>query len=257
MAGWLDGRKAMVTGAGRGIGRAIALRLASEGATVAVATRGDAAGKETVDAISEQGGSAVLISADLSSKSAAEDAVRKAISALGGLDILVHNAADTACAPIGEIGGDILDRMIDLNLKAAFWLTEAALPTLLESKAARLLFVSSITGTRVVQIPFSAYGTTKAGINGFIRAAGAELGPQGIRVNGVEPGATLTDALQDHMGDEGIAAFARQMPLQQVTRPEEVAAAIAFLASDDAAAITGQTIVVDAGQSLGAAGLPA
>jgi len=251
----LKGRKAIVTGAGRGIGRAIALRLASDGATVAVTTRGEAAGKETLDTILAQGGRGELISADLSSKSAAEDAVRTAISALGGLDILVHNAADTASAPIGKIGGDTLDRMIDLNLKAAFWLAEAALLSLRKSNAARLLFVSSITGTRVVQIPFSAYGTTKAGLNGFIRAAGAELGPQGIRVNGVEPGATLTDALREHMGEEGVTALARQMPLQQVTLPEEVAAAVAFLASDDAAGITGQTIVVDAGQSLGAAGL--
>lgn len=256
MATGLKGRRAIVTGAGRGIGSAIALRLACDGAKVAVVTRGESAGRETVATIIAAGGDAELFGADLSTQTSTETVVHEVVDHFGGLDILVHNAADTAAAPIGEISGEFLDRVISLNLKAAFWLAEAALPALRESKAARLLFVSSITGVRNAQIPFSAYGTTKAALNGFIRMAGAELGPQGIRVNGVEPGATLTDSLQEHMGDAGVTALASTMPLRQITRPQDVAAAIGFLASDDAASITGQTIVVDAGQSLGAAELP-
>ncbi len=249
----LYGRKALVTGAGRGIGRAIALRLASEGAVVAVVTRGEEAGRATVKEIGAAGGKADLFVADLGSRAAVDKAMAEVVAKYGGLDIAVHNAGVAEAAPLGETGGDFLDRVTDLNFKAAFWLAEAVLPALRESAVARLLYVSSITGVRNAQIPFAAYGASKAGLNGFIRMAGAELGPLGIRVNGVEPGATLTEAFQSYMGDAGASAFASRLPLRSVTRPEDVAAAIAFLASDDASAITGQTIVVDAGQSLGAA----
>lgn len=246
----LDGRRALVTGAGRGIGRAIALRLASEGAVVAVVTRGEKAGRAVVEEIGDAGGKADLFIADLGGRADVNKAVGEVVGRYGGLDIAVHNASVAEAAPLGKTGGEFLDRVTDLNFKAAFWLAEAALPALRESPAARLLFVSSITGVRNAQMPFAAYGASKAGLNGFIRMAGAELGPQGIRVNGVEPGATLTEALQAYMGEAGAAAFAGKLPLQHVTRPEDIAAAIAFLASDDAASITGQTIVVDAGQSL-------
>ncbi|MDR7103644.1 3-oxoacyl-[acyl-carrier protein] reductase [Croceicoccus sp. BE223] len=246
----MKGRKALVTGAGRGIGRAIARRLAEDGAMIAVVTRGAAAGEETVRDIIALGGSAELICSDLNSEAAAQDAMARAIGALGGLDILVHNAGVAEARALGESGGAFFDTMTAVNFQAALWLTEAALPALRASGHGRALFTSSITGPKMAIAGFAAYGSTKAGLNGFIRMAAAELAGHGITVNGVEPGATLTDALTSAMGDAA-DAFGRSMPLGRLTRPEDVAAAMAFLASDDAAMITGATIAVDAGQGLG------
>jgi len=248
----LEGRRALVTGGGRGIGRAIALRLAGDGAEVAIVTRGEVAGQAVVNEIGEAGGKADLFIADLGSRAAVDEAVAEVLARNGSLDIAVHNAGVAEAAPLGKTGGEFLDRVTDLNFKAAFWLAEAVLPALRESVAARLLYVSSITGVRTAQLSFTAYGATKAGLNGFIRMAGAELGPLGIRVNGVEPGATRTEAFDAYVGPAGATALADKLPLRHVARPEDIAAAIAFLASDDAMAITGQTIVVDAGQSLSA-----
>jgi len=185
----LEGRRALVTGGGRGIGRAIALRLAGDGAEVAIVTRGEVAGQAVVNEIGEAGGKADLFIADLGSRAAVDEAVAEVLARNGSLDIAVHNAGVAEAAPLGKTGGEFLDRVTDLNFKAAFWLAEAVLPALRESVAARLLYVSSITGVRTAQLSFTAYGATKAGLNGFIRMAGAELGPLGIRVNGVEPGA--------------------------------------------------------------------
>lgn len=247
----LGGRTALVTGAGRGIGRAISLRLAEEGARVAVVTRTAAAGAETVDSIRAAGGEAELFVADVSGASAARAVVEEVGRAFHGLDALVHNAALVTPAPIGTLDDDAIEDGMALNLKSAFWLIGAALPLLRSSLAARFIAVSSITGNRIANEGFAVYGATKAGLNGFIRQAAAELGPVGIRVNGIEPGVTLTTSVADYLG-ESSEAIARDLPLRRVTRPQDVAAAVAFLASDDGAQITGQTIIVDGGQSLGA-----
>lgn len=254
MAGRLEGRAALVTGAGRGIGRAIALRLAAEGARVAVVTRTAASGQESVAAITAAGGDARLLVADVGDRAAIRRAVVDAAAIWGGLDIIVQNAASVAPMSFAAHDDDALDAAVDLNFKSAFWLMNAALPFLRASAFARFLIISSITGNRIVNSGYAAYGASKAGINGFIRQAAAELGSEGIRVNGVEPGVTLTDDVSGYLG-EGANAIARGLPLRRITAPDDIAAAISFLASDDAAQITGQTIVVDGGQSLGASDL--
>jgi len=251
MAGRLQGRVALVTGAGRGIGRATALRLASEGARVAVVTRGAASGEETIAAIVAGGGEARLIVADMADRAQLRAAATEAAGLWGALDIVIQNAAATTAMPIDRLDDAALDAAIDLNLKSAFWLLEETLPSLHRSDVARLLLVSSITGNRISNVGYAVYGATKAGINGFIRQAAAELGPMGVRVNGVEPGITLTPSVAGYLGDDA-TRLAEGMPLGRITAPEDIAAVLAFLASDDAAQITGQTIVVDAGQSLGA-----
>jgi 3-oxoacyl-[acyl-carrier protein] reductase len=146
-----------------------------------------------------------------------------------------------------------LDRTLDLNLKAAFWLARSGLAHLEKSVAARLLFVSSIVGNRQAHTGFASYGASKAGLNGFIRQAAIELAAKKIRVNGVEPGATLTERVRSGLSEERLKTITAAIPLGRTASPDDVAAAVLFLASDDACHITGQTIVVDGGQSLGMA----
>jgi len=250
MAGQLAGRIAIVTGSGKGIGRATALRFAKEGAKVVVATRSAAPGQGVVDRITAAGGEALLIATDIGSRATVIEVVAKTVDHFGGIDIVVHNAAALGASTIDSIGDEELEQMLAVNVKACFWFAAAAMPYLEKSKAARLLVTSSITGTRVSVPGYTAYGTSKAGVNGFIRQAATELAPRGIRVNGVEPGITTTESALEHLSEEQLAAFRAMIPLAKAATPEDIAGALLYLAADSGDHITGQTIIVDGGQSL-------
>lgn len=246
----LAGRVAIITGAGKGIGRAIALVFAAAGASIVVATRTAASGQATVDEITAKGGSASLIVCDVGKRAAAALLVDAALSRFGRIDIVLHNAAVYPMCPIAELSEDMLDETLAVNLKAAFWLTAAALPHLRKSPAPRILVTSSVTGPRVALPGLAHYAASKSGLNGFIRAAAMEYAREGITVNGVEPGLIHTDAI-DALGDaDAVAAMARAIPLRRLGRPEEIAFAMQYLASDAAAFVTGQTIIVDGGALL-------
>lgn len=246
----LTGRTALITGAGRGIGRAIALVFAWAGARVVVATRTEAAGRETVDRIRAMGSEACLVTADVGSSSACHDLIEEAAGAFGGLDILLHNAAIFPSETIEHLADDTLDATLAINLKSAFWLTKGALPHLRRSPGPRLLFTSSVTGPRVALPGLAHYAASKAGLNGFIRSAAMEFAAEGITVNGVEPGLIQTDAL-DALGDAfRLSRMQTAIPLKRFGQPEDIAYAMLFLASDQAAFITGQTIIVDGGALL-------
>jgi len=243
----LDGRVAIVTGSGRGIGRAIAQVFAAAGATVIVATRTAAAGEETVASIRQAGGTATLHVCDLARRAAAEDLVAASAQSHGRLDIMLHNAGVFPLVMIDEISEEALDETLNDNLKAAFWLSSAALPYLREAPSPRLLFTSSVTGPRVALPGLVHYAASKSGLNGFIRGAAMEFARHRITVNGVEPGLIHTEAMDLLADVANIADMASAIPLKRLGTPEEIAYAMLYLASDQAAFVTGQTIVVDGG----------
>jgi 3-oxoacyl-[acyl-carrier protein] reductase len=246
----LAGRVAIITGAGKGIGSAIAKVFAAAGVSIVVATRTAASGQATVDDITAMGGNAILVVCDVGKRATAVMIAEAAISRFGRIDILLHNAAVYPMCAIADLSDEMLEETLAVNLKAAFWLTAAALPHLRQSPSPRILITSSVTGPRVALPGLAHYAASKAGLNGFIRAAAMEYARDGITVNGVEPGLIHTDAI-DALGDaEVVAGMARAIPLKRLGRPEEIALAMQYLASDAAAFVTGQTIIVDGGALL-------
>jgi 3-oxoacyl-[acyl-carrier protein] reductase len=243
-------RVAIVTGGGRGIGRAIAERLAADGAHVVIATRTGGSGDAAAQGIRSQGNSASAVMTDIGTRQGVADLIAQTVCMQGRLDIVVHNAAYIPRGPIAELTEEVMARAIAVNFCAAFWFAAEALPHLTGSPAGRLLFTSSITGNRQAHPGFAMYGATKAGLTGFIRQAALEFAPCGVTVNGVEPGAVWTDKLSAIPAGV-LEQMTAAIPRGRCALPEEIASAMLFLASDDASHITGQTIVVDGGQSLG------
>jgi len=255
--GKLDGRVAIVTGGGRGIGRATALLFAREGAKVVVATRTPEPGQAVVDEITAAGGEAMLVALDMGRREDVRAMVAAAAKAYGRIDIVLHNAAYLEAYPLADMPDEALDAMFDVGVKACFWLTKDALPWLEKSPAARILVTSSIAGNRKSLPTRVAYGSAKMAVTGFVRGAALELARKGVTVNAVEPGLTRTHALESSATEDQIAAMGSAIPIPRPGRPEEIAAAFLYFASDDAAYATGQTLCVDGGSTLGdVAGLP-
>ena len=241
----LAGRSALVIGAARGIGAAIAERFAEEGARVAIADTLADAGRETAERL---GG--VFVEADVSDPAGAERAVAAAVEAHGGLDVLVQNAGIYPWTLIEKTSAEEWDRVMGVNLRGTFLAAKAALPHMREGGGGRMIFTSSITGPRVTSPGHGHYSASKAGIVGFIRAAALEFAGYRITVNGVEPGNILTSGMKEHRSQDFIDGMAVSIPLGRLGSPRDVANAYLFLASDEAAYITGTTIVVDGGQTL-------
>jgi 3-oxoacyl-[acyl-carrier protein] reductase len=246
----LLGKVAIVTGAGQGIGRAIAECFAREGARVVVATRTPEHGEATVSAVRATGGDAIFRPLDVGDGRAVQALVDGIAAELGRLDIVVHNAAAFSHNRVEAMDDAVLDHLLNVNLKACFTLARAAIPHLRRAGGGRFLVTSSVTGPRVA-IPGTAhYAASKGGVNAFIRTLALELADDRITVNGVEPGFIDTAALDRLKARFGDDALARYIPAKRLGRPEEVAHAMLFLASDEASYITGQTLVVDGGSTL-------
>jgi 3-oxoacyl-[acyl-carrier protein] reductase len=246
----LSGRTCIVTGGAQGIGRAIVRTFVAHGASVVIADNSPARCEEAANEITACGGRALAVCADVGDKAALEEIVRTSERSFGGVDIVVHNAAVFPLRDFADIDPELLERTLAVNLKAAFWLTQAALPSLRRSGRGRVLVTSSVTGPRVAYPGLAHYAASKSGINGFVRAAALELAPARITVNGVEPGMIATPAAAN-LGDEAhTAELARGVPLGTLGEPHDIAFAMLFLASDAAAYITGQTIIVDGGALL-------
>jgi len=179
-----------------------------------------------------------------------DQAVALTVDRLGGLDILVQNAGIYPWTLIENITPDEWDSVMAVNLKGTFLAARAALPVMREKKYGRMVFTSSITGPRVTSPGHGHYSASKAGINGFIKAAALEFASYGITVNGVEPGNILTEAIVEHRSQAFIKNMEEAVPLGRLGTPADIAGAVLFLSSDDASYITGTTIIVDGGQTL-------
>jgi 3-oxoacyl-[acyl-carrier protein] reductase len=248
MTGRLKGRVALVIGAARGIGRGIAERFVEEDARVMVADWEEAQGQATAKELGE--GRAAFVKTDISQERDAERAVEATLRAFGSLDILIQNAGIFPLTLIENISSEEWDRVLAVNLKGGFLAARAALPAIRKSRGGRMVFTSSITGPRVTSPGHGHYSASKAGINGFIKAAAIEFAPYGITVNGVEPGNVLTEGVKQHRSAEFIKSMEAAVPLKRLGTPRDIANAVLFLASDEASYITGTTIVVDGGQTL-------
>ncbi|MBC2705431.1 SDR family NAD(P)-dependent oxidoreductase [Desulfobacula sp.] len=244
----LEGRKAIVTGGSRGIGRAIALMYAKEGADILVNYHSnDAAAKETVGEIEKLGRKAVAVAADVASYESAQNMVEECVKQLGGVDIVVNNAGVSKPSMLLKMKEEDWDAIIDIHLKAAFNTTQAAGRHMKEQKSGKIINVISTAGIfgTVGQIN---YASAKAGIIGFTKSASRELGRYGINVNVICPGITKTEMTGKLQTDEKLKKiYEGRIQLGRFAEPEEIAPAFVFLASDDASYITGQVLGVDGG----------
>lgn len=245
MTGRLEGRAALIVGAARGIGRAIAERFAEEGARVVIADTEAEAGTATATEIG-----ATFVAADISRPEDAARAVETTVQAHGRIDILVQNAGIYPWTLIEHTTPEEWDHVLAVNLKGCFLAARAALPHMRAQGGGRLLFTSSVTGPQVSSPGHGHYAASKGGINGFIKSAAIEFAGYNITVNGVEPGNILTDGMKAHRSAAFIRSMEDAIPLGRLGTPRDVANAFLFLASDEAAFITGTTILVDGGQMI-------
>jgi 3-oxoacyl-[acyl-carrier protein] reductase len=240
----LEGRVALVIGAARGIGAGIAERFVEEGAKVIIADNLVEPGQETAKRLSGK-----FININVAKLEDNQAAVALAVSSYGCLDIVVQNAGIYPWTLIENTSPEEWDDVLAVNLKGTFLSARAALPAM-KQRGGRMIFTSSITGPRVTSPGHGHYSASKAGINGFIKAAALEFSGYNITVNGIEPGNILTEGMKQHRSPAFIQMMEEGVPLGRLGTPRDVANAALFLASDDASYITGTTIIVDGGQTL-------
>lgn len=246
----MEGQVAIITGSGKGIGEAIARRFASEGASVVVNARSEGDVQRVVEAVNDSGGIAHGVVADIGNPGEAVGLVDAALERFGRLDILVHNAGIFPYHTIEKMDDESWRKVIDINLNSAFYLSKACLGPMRQQGGGRILFTSSILGNRAAAPGTSHYATSKAGLNGFIRSAAYEFARDNITVNGVEPGMTLTPGIEREFTLERRNEMAKTVPIGRFGTADEVAGAMVYLASAEAAYITGQTLVMDGGATL-------
>lgn len=239
-------RVALVTGSSRGLGRATALRLAHGGHAVAVHyARGEAAARAVVDEIEAGGGRAIAFGADVADPDACSDLIARVQEAFGRLDVLVNNAGVTRDGLVLRLKRDAWDEVLATNLSSAFHLTKPALRGMLRAGWGRVVNVASVVAL-MGNAGQANYVAAKAGLIGLTKTLAREYGGKGVTVNAVAPGfieSDMTDALPEAVR----AGYLQQIPVGRFGRPEEVAAAIAYLVSDDAGYVNGQTLTIDGG----------
>jgi 3-oxoacyl-[acyl-carrier protein] reductase len=243
----LTGRVALVTGASRGIGRAIAISLASGGARVIAAARGSNA-LATVDTITAAGGAAELATLDVTDVASVEQVTKSAIERHGRIDILINNAGVTRDQLMLRMKRDDWDGVIAANLTGAFTCTSAVLKSMVKARHGRIINITSVVGEtgNAGQVN---YASSKAGLIGFTKALAQEVASRGITVNAVSPGMIETD-MTKAISEGAHEEWAKRIPLQRLGTPEDVAAAVRFLASDEAAYITGHVLAVNGGMHM-------
>lgn len=247
MTQWdLSGKSALVTGASRGIGRAIAVALAKAGADVAVNYAGsEAAAAETVKAIEALGRKAILVKANVGKTAEFDEMVAKTLEAFGKLDILVNNAGITRDNLIMRMKEEEFDDVIETNLKGVFNGIKAVTRSMMKQRYGRIINISSVVGT-LGNAGQANYVAAKAGVIGLTKSAARELASRGITVNAVAPGFIETD-MTDKLTGEIREKMLTEIPLGRMGRPEEIAEAVLYLASDASSYMTGQTLHVDGG----------
>jgi 3-oxoacyl-[acyl-carrier protein] reductase len=242
-----DGKTALITGASRGIGRAIAVEFCRRGADVALVGRDRAALEETAAACAAErpGATAHVFIGDVTDQSSVERAVAETIERFGRIDYAVANAGQSVDSLLLRLKPETIDQMLDVNLKSAFYLCGAVAKPMMKQRAGAIVLVTSIVGV-MGNAGQAAYAASKAGLIGLCKSVAKELGSRNIRVNAVAPGLIET-AMTEKMPDAAREFLIKQAALGRPGKPEDVSGAVAFLCSDAAGYITGQTLVVDGG----------
>jgi len=243
----LHGRVALVTGASRGIGRAIAMRLAADGATVIAAARGTNA-QAVADEITAAGYKATAQALDITDTASVEAAAAATMAAHGRIDILVNNAGITKDQLMLRMKRDDWDAVVQTNLTGAYTCVQSVLKTMIKQRSGRIISITSVVGQagNAGQVNYAA---SKAGLIGFTKALALEVASRGITVNAVAPGLIDTD-MTKAISEGAHEEWAARIPLKRLGTPEDIAAAVAFLASDEASYITGQVLAVNGGMYL-------
>ena len=243
----LNGKTALVTGASRGIGRAIALRLAEDGANVAVIYAGSADKAEAVvNEIAALGVNAKAYQCNVADSAAVNETVKAVTNDLGKIDILVNNAGITRDGLMLRMKDEDFDAVLDTNLKGAFNMIRACYSGFIRKKSGRIINISSVSGI-LGNAGQANYSASKAGVIGLTKSVARELASRGITCNAVAPGFIQTD-MTENLGDNN--PLLNSIPLGRMGKPEDIAAAVAFLASDSAAYITGEVLKVDGGLAI-------
>jgi NAD(P)-dependent dehydrogenase (short-subunit alcohol dehydrogenase family) len=246
----LDGKVAIVTGGGSGIGRATAELFAEEGAKVVVAEYDAAGGKETVERIKKAGGDAIFVQVDVSKIDQVQRLVKVALDTYGKINVLFNNAGILTFGSVVETDEETWDRMMAINLKGTYLCSKYVIPHMIAAGGGSIVNVSSSTGAYLANGNSAAYVASKGGVTLLTRCMAIDHAKHHIRVNAIAPGPTDTPMLRKNLSVDLLAKFEATFPMKRLGLPRELANAVLFLASDEASFVTGHVMAVDGGQTV-------